>query len=634
MITMRVAEIPPKPLLVFDGDCGFCRMWIERWKLQTGEQVTYAPFQAAAGRFPEIPIEAFRRAAQLVDVDGEVYSGAEAVFRTLAHAPGKRWLHTVYRYVPGFGAASRAAYRFVASHRPWMTQLTRWLWGDSVLPSSFVLSRWLFLRLLGVIYLIAFLSMGSQVQALVGSEGIVPAAAYMERVHERLGGEGLWRVPTVAWWNADDTFLALLCQGGAVLSLLLVFDVAPAIMLALLWGLYLSLTSIGPPFTNFQWDILLLETGFLAIFLAPLRLRRRVYGDAPPSRIVLWLFRWLLFRLMFLSGLVKIMTVDASGEAAIVGPDDPWRSLTALTYHYWTQPLPLWTSWHVHHLPLWWHKFTCGVMFVIELGLPLLLAAPRRLRYAACSGFVLLMVLIGATGNYNFFNLLTIALCVLSVDDAWWRRAFRRGPSEPAVARPPRPSGKWLARLRLAVLVLLAAVVLPVSLVQGLGRLRVNVAWPAPVARLTEWTAPFRSVNAYGLFQRMTTGRREIIFEGSDDGATWLPYVLHWQPGPVDRAPGWCQPHQPRVDWQMWFAALGNYQRNPWLVALMRRTLEGSPAVLRLYEVNPFPERPPRHLRAIIYNYRFTTPEERRATGNWWHREYLGPYAPTLSRRE
>lgn len=634
MVAMRVAEIPPKPLLVFDGDCGFCRMWIARWKLLTGEHVDYAPFQEAATRFPEIPIEAFRRAAQLVDVDGEVYGGAEAVFRALAHAPGGRWLHTAYRYVPGFGSASRGAYRFVAGHRPLMTRITRWLWGSSVLPSSFVLSRWLFLRLLGVIYLIAFLSMGSQVQTLMGSQGIAPAAEYLERVHERLGGEGLWRVPTAAWWSADDSSLALLCQGGAVLSLLLVFDVAPAIMLALLWASYLSLTTIGPPFTNFQWDILLLETGFLAIFLAPLRLRPRVHGDAPPSRIVLWLFRWLLFRLMFLSGLVKLLTVDAAGAAAIVGAEDPWRSLTALTYHYWTQPLPVWTSWYVHHLPLWWHKLSCAVMFVIELGLPLLLAGPRRLRHAACGGFVLLMVLIGATGNYNFFNLLTIALCVVAVDDAFWRRVLRQPAHEAMPAGTSSAVRVSVRRARFAVHLLLAAVVVPVSLVQGLGRLRVNVEWPAPVARLTEWTAPFRSVNAYGLFQRMTTGRREIIFEGSDDGATWLPYVLRWQPGPVERAPGWCQPHQPRVDWQMWFAALGSYQRNPWLVALMRRTLEGSPAVLGLYEVNPFPDRPPRYLRAVVYNYRFTTPEERRATGAWWHREYLGPYAPTLARRE
>ncbi len=631
---MRVAEVPEKPLLVFDGECGFCRMWIARWKVLTGERVDYAPFQEAAARFPEVPLEAFRRAAQLVDVDGAVYSGAEGVFRTLAHAPGGRWLHAAYRWVPGFGAAARGAYRFVASHRPMMTRITRWLWGSSVLPGSFVLSRWVFLRLLGVIYLIAFLSMGSQVQALMGSQGIVPAAEYLERVRERLGGEGPWRVPTLAWWSADDSFLAFLCQGGAVLAVLLVFDVAPVLVLALLWAFYLSLTSIGPPFTNFQWDILLLETGFLAIFLAPLRLRPRVYGDAPPSRVVLWLFRWLLFRLMFLSGLVKLLTVDASGAAAIVGPEDPWRNLTALTYHYWTQPLPVWISWHVHHLPLWWHKLSCGVMFFIELALPLLLAAPRRLRHAACGGFVLLMVLIGASGNYNFFNMLTVALCVLSVDDAWWRRLFRRGSSEPVVAIRPSRTGKLGLRLRLAVHVILGAVVLPVSVVQGLGRLRLNVAWPGWVGTLAERAAPFRSVNAYGLFQRMTTSRREIIFEGSEDGATWLPYVLRWQPGPVDRAPGWCQPHQPRVDWQMWFAALGNYQRNAWLVGLMRRTLEGSPAVLRLYEVNPFPERPPRYLRAVIYDYRFTTPEERRATGAWWHREYLGAYAPTLTRRE
>ncbi|MBI4716232.1 MAG: lipase maturation factor family protein [Planctomycetes bacterium] len=650
---MKTAFKPPKPLLLFDGDCGFCRAWIFRWRARTGDRVDYAPYQQVVGQFPEIAPEEFRTAAQLIETDGAVYSGAEAVLRALAFAPRGRWALAAYRRVPGFAATSRVAYRWIAGHRRGLSLLTRLLWGPGPTGSSYLLTRWLFLRLLGVIYLVAFLSLGSQFLGLVGEGGILPAGEYLARMHERLGDTAYRLLPTVCWWDAGDRTLLWLCRGGAVLSILLILDFAPALAAALLWVIYLSLSHVGNVFLSFQWDILLLETGLLAVFFAPWRLRPRLWSDAAPSRIMIGLLRWLLFRLMFLSGAVKL-----------VGGDPVWRDLTALTVHYWTQPLPTWTAWYAHHLPLWWHQVCCAVMFGIELVVPFLFTAPRRPRQFAAAATVLLMVLIGATGNYNFFNLLTVALCVPLLDDRLLARFLprrRRGPwmtdayttlcpmpapqapDSPApspacghfVPLPPPPAAPRarFGRARAALHVALAMVVVTASLAEGVSRLGRRDLLPRWVQAWERHLSPFRSVNAYGLFQNMTTQRREIVFEGTRDGQTWLEYELPWKPGRVDRAPGFCAPHQPRLDWQLWFAALGSVRANPWVVSVMQRLLEGSPPVLALFAQNPFPDEPPRQVRAVVYDYTFTDHSSRQATGAWWNRKRLGLYCAPISRR-
>jgi len=393
--------------------------------------------------------------------------------------------------------------------------------------------------------------------------------------------------------------------------------IAPAPCLALLWLIYLSLVTVGRDFYGFQWDNLLLETGFLAIFFAPLQLLPRPSREASPSRIVLWLLRLLLFKLIFSSGCVKLLSGDPN-----------WRNLTALTFHYQTQPLPTWIGWYANQLPLWFQKFSCAAMFGIELGAPWLIFAPRRLRFLGGASIAFLQILILLTGNYTFFNFLTLALCLLLLDD------FALGKFVPPQFRARftiRDSRFTPSLWHRLVTIPLAAVVLVVSLFQMISMFGVRSNVLVPIAVADEWLQPFRTVNSYGLFAVMTTERREIVVEGSNDGTNWLAYEFKFKPGDVNRRPEFVEPFQPRLDWQMWFAALGNYQGNPWFEDFCERLLQGSPDVLALLEKNPFLQKPPSYIRAEFYDYRFTTFAERRATGAWWKRELIGEYLPPVS---
>jgi len=627
---IHVATPPPRPLLVFDGDCNFCALWVRRWQQMTGDGVDYLPAQdpGIAAQFPEIPRPQFDTAVQLIKTDGAVYSGAEAVFRTLANQPNRQWPLRIYEKSRFAANLTEWAYRLVAENRTFFSRLTRWFWGGHVEVPTFYLSRWIFLRALGVIYLIAFISMGTQIDGLIGHHGILPADQFMAAAGRQCDarGIGLERyhlLPTLSWFNASDGFLHFQCAAGSVLAGLLIAGIAPAPCLGLLWLLYLSLATIGRDFLGFQWDNLLLEAGFLAIFLAPLQLLPRPSRESSPPRLVLGLLWLLLFKLMFSSGCVKLASGDPS-----------WRNLNALTLHYQTQPLPTWIGWYAQQLPFWFQKASCAAMFGIELGAPLLIFAPRRLRFGGGAAIAFLQILILLTGNYTFFNCLTLALCLLLLDDfmlagftpARLRRAFSLNP-QPAARNPAR---HWPR----AITVPLAMVVLAVSLLQmgillGLRPVRV-----LPVAIADLWLSPFRTVNSYGLFAVMTTERREIILEGSNDRTHWLAYEFKYKPGDVTRRPAFVAPHQPRLDWQMWFAALGDARQNPWFENFCERLLQGSPEVLALLAKNPFPGRPPRYLRAEFYDYRFTNPAERHATGAWWKREFIGEYLPPRSLTE
>ena len=520
--------------------------------------------------------------------------------------------------------------------------------------SSCFLSRWLFLRLIGIIYLIAFISLWTQIDGLVGHNGILPVRDHLKAGSEQMGPERFWWMPTLCWLNTGDGFLHLQCGAGAVLSLLLIAGVAPVLDLTFLWVIYLSLSTVCADFLGFQWDILLLETGFLAIFLAPRQCVPKFSVEKAPSLTVLWLLRWLLFRLIFLSGAVKLLSKDES-----------WWDFTALTFHYETQPLPTWIGWYAHQLPVWFQKLSVVIMFGIELAAPALIFFGRRPRQIACGAFVLLMLLISLTGNYCFFNLLTVTLCVLLLDDALLLRwlphsvaAFVRTrlPSPPASPpgrltfdSPPSRRAKMLLRrnggwdgagvgfgqaVRTAALSVLAAFIMLVSGTEAFVRLSSARTLPQPLQGLLRWASPLRTINSYGLFAVMTATRPEIVVEGSDDGRTWLPYEFKWKPGDLKRRPAFVAPHQPRLDWQMWFAALGDYRGNPWFVNLLVRLAQGAPEVLALLENNPFPQKPPRYLRAVLFEYHFTDLATRHATGDWWRRERKGLYCPELSLRQ
>jgi hypothetical protein len=479
-------------------------------------------------------------------------------------------------------------------------------------PSAF-LSRSVFLRLLALSYFAAFTSLWSQAQGLMGTQGILPLEPFLQAVREQTGGERYFLLPTLFWIDGSDTALSLACGAGTALSLLLFFGVAPVPALAGLWMLYLSLVSAGRVFLSFQWDTLLLEAGFLSIFLAPLQIRPGLSREASPPRLVLWLARWLLFRLMFLSGAVKL----ASG-------DPTWRGLTALSYHYETQPLPTWIGWWAHQLPAAFQSLSVVGMFAVELGAPFLIFAPRKFRQLAVIPLIGLQILIALTGNYAFFNLLTIALVLLLLDDSAWPARFR-------AKLPERASGK---RWPLAITAPLASLIVLISGAQVLGTVGLSLPWPEPVRAVFSWAAPFRSVNPYGLFAVMTTSRPEILIEGSNDGQEWHAYRFRWKPDDPRKRPRFVAPHQPRLDWQLWFAALGSYRENPWFIELLRRLLEGSPPVLALFAENPFPSHPPRYVRASLYDYRFTDRQMRAVTGDWWRRTPRGLYSPVMALKE
>jgi hypothetical protein len=481
--------------------------------------------------------------------------------------------------------------------------------------STYAVAGWVFTRLLGIIYFIAFWSLARQVVGLIGHDGILPAQAYMDSVRawasaQQLGIDRFRLLPTLCWISTSDAFLEALCAGGAVLAALLVGGVAPVVLLPLLWLTYLSLSVVGQDFLSFQWDALLLETGFLAIFIVPAVGRERLRDAADPPRLGVWLLLWLLFRLMVGSGAIKL----ASG-------DPTWRNLTALTFHYQTQPIPTPVAWYASHLPIRFHMASTGAVLVIEILVPLLILAPRRWRGLGCALLVGLQTLIALTGNYAFFNLLAASLCVFLLDD----QALER-------FAPPRRV-RAQSRLGRGVLIVVAVVTLPASALEFGRSLGVDIAgWP-PVTAIAAVVSPFHSVNSYGLFAIMTTARPEIIVEGSDDGVQWTRYDFKYKPGDLKRAPPWVAPHQPRLDWQMWFAALGRYESEPWFQNFCVRLLEGSPDVLGLLERNPFPARPPRYVRAVLHQYRFSDTSVRRNAGTWWTDELLGDYSPVLSLR-
>jgi predicted DCC family thiol-disulfide oxidoreductase YuxK len=607
----RVSNPPPKPLIIWDGECHFCRRWIERWREITGGAVDYATSQESAERFPEIPREQFERSVIFIETDGSVFSGAEAVFRSLRCQSSKRWLAWSYEHVPGFAPASESLYKVIACNRGFASAITRVLWGDDVRPPTYFVARRWFLRAVGLIFLIAFVSLWVQIDGLIGSNGITPVREFLPAARAQLGNHALSILPTLCWLNSSDPFLHSLCGGGVALSLLLIFGVAPALSLIGLVVFYLSLTIAGQTFLGFQWDVLLIETGFLSIFLAPWRIWPKGVNEPPISRAAIFLLKILLFKLMIMSGVVKL----TSG-------DDSWWNLTALDYHYWSQPLPTVIGWWADQSPEWFKKFSVAFCLVVEIIVPLFIWAPRRLRLLACGLLVFLQIVIAATGNYCFFNLLTIALCLLLVDDSTWRRK-----SATVIDR----RYKYADRLSIYAAAAVILLTLPLNVRLIYSAFEPEAEWSRLLGRIYARAEAFRIVNGYGLFRVMTKDRREIVIEGSPDGLDWKPYEFKWKPGDVNRAPGWCAPHQPRLDWQMWFAALGSYRQNPWFVQTVISLLHGKPKVTALFERNPFPQNPPRYVRATFYRYRFTTIEEHRQTGAWWKRQELGEYLPSVS---
>jgi hypothetical protein len=473
--------------------------------------------------------------------------------------------------------------------------------------TTYARPAWLFRRLLGVVYLCAFWSLQAQLSGLFGSEGIAPARDYMEAMREWTAAEGLGftrfhLVPTLFWMSASDAFLHSVCLAGVIASLLLMVGIAPLLTTAIAWSAYLSLMAIGQGFLSYQWDALLLETGFFALFATPLRWLDRLRDAPQPSRAAVWLLLWLLFRLMVASGAVKLTSGDPT-----------WANLTALTFHFETQPLPTPLAWYAHHAPVWLLEALCAIVIAIELLAPWLMFGTRRLRLIGFALLAGLQAAIALTGNYAWFNLLSVALCLFLLDDAMLR--YSPGSEHHGVSK------------RVAI-ALAAVVTLPVSMMAFAWSFGVRPELPGPLAALTRAVAPFHIANRYGLFAIMTTTRDEIIVEGSEDGREWRAYEFKYKPGDFQRAPPWVAPHQPRLDWQLWFAALGGDDTEPWFRAFLDRLLRASPDVLELFEHDPFEGRRPQLVRARLMRYRFSTNGP-----PWWTAEPAGEFSTPQGRK-
>ncbi len=598
-----------RPLLIYDGDCGYCRRWIERWRARTGERVRYLPY-ARTGLFTRLRISprAARQSVQLIEPSGRISTGANAVFRALGRGPGLRWLAWIPR-LPIVRNVAEWVYRRVANHRVALSRLDRWLGGSHRTPSSHIAIRRAWMIGVGAAYLAAFTSLRAQVLGLYGTRGIAPIRERLERFAQP-GLRKFRAVPTLFWRDASDDALIEACRHGQRLAIALMLEIEPRWTALSLCAHYLSFVAAGEPFLSYQWDALLLEAGLHGAIIAPPARRASLHREEPGAWS-LALLRLLAFRLHFESGLVKHRSPDAS-----------WQERTALSSYYETAPLPTPLGWYAHHLPARFQRWATALTVYIELGAATLTWLPRRLRYAGFAAVTGLQSLIALTGNYGFFNMLSIVLGVAMLDDEALPASLRRAMRTRAFVhrrglRSALDTGAAATLFALAASSLYTAV-----------RPESTPRW---LLRLHAALGPTRSVNHYGPFSVMTRTRPEIAVEGSNDGVAWKAYGFRYKMDDPMRAPKWVAPHQPRLDWQMWFAALDGVPR--WFIAFVVRLLEGSPEVLALLERNPFPARPPRYIRARLYEYRATSLAERRATGRWWRTRFVGEYMPPVGLR-
>lgn len=463
--------------------------------------------------------------------------------------------------------------------------LRRWLQGPR---PSYAFTRFVLLRLLGVVYYVAFTAGLYQARALVGEHGLLPMKPWLDYA-------GFLRTPSLLWIAPTDGMLAAICALGMFLSLLVVFGVTNGGVMLALWILQTSLHSVGQLFWGYGWEIQLLETGMLAVFLCPWR-TWRPFASAPPE-IAIWLFRWLIVRIMLGAGFIKLRG------------DPCWRELTCLVTHYETQPNPSPLSWALHQMPAWFH--TGGVVFnhFVEIVCPLFAFGPRRARHVAGSFMVAFQIVLVLSGNLSFLNWLTIIPAIACFDDTFFR--FAKGASVPSPSKALR---------RAATVYAFVVGILSIGPVFNLlsSRQAMNAGFD-----------PLYLVNTYGAFGSVSKVRDELVIEGSEDGREWKEYELPCKPGDPLRRPCLVTPYHYRLDWQMWFAAMSTYEEEEyWFRPLVARLLRNDPQTLALFASNPFPDRPPRFVRASLYRYAFT----RRGQPGWWTRTLIGEWMTPIPR--
>ncbi len=545
----------------------------------------------------------------------------------------------------------------------WKPRFLRWFAGPGPAgPPGYLLPRWLFLRALGVIYFSAFYSLAFQIRGLLGPEELLPARIYLEQVAQMLGFARYWFAPTLLWLDSSDRALVALCWIGMAASVLLVLNLWPRGMLLICFVMFLSFVSAAQDFSGYQSDGMLLAASFVGFFFAPGGLRPRWAAKTPPSRASLWLLRMLWFSIYFESGIAKYF-----------GGDPSWRDLTAMDQYYQNGPLPTWIGWYAQQLPHGFHAFTALLTLAVELALVWMVFLPRRFRITCFLVVTALQIGIILTANYAFLNYLVLSLGFLLLDDrflvkflpAGWGSAVRENlqampqpePQEPLVeldphslspadlpleeiAAAPEEESSAVPEWKLALRDVSSAAALWLSGFfltwlfcasgfQILAHVFPGIPLPEKPVALLE---PFRIADSYGLFGRMTWKRYEIEFKGSNDGLHWTPYPFRNKPQDTAAAPRIYAPYQPRFDWNLWFASLDTWRDNPWVLRAEELLLLNDRDVLALFAANPFPQSPPKQVRAVLWRYWFTDLASKHATRQWWRRKYLGLYAPAIER--
>jgi hypothetical protein len=541
--------------------------------------------------------------------------------------------------------------------------IIRWLFDRDSGPRNRFAPRWIFLRALAGIYFSAFLALFFQIRGLIGPQGILPAGTLLAAIQRQAPGVlRFWYAPTLFWFSSSSQAMMVVVWIGLIASVLAFVNAWPRLSLLLCWICFLSFVAAAGEFSGYQSDGMLLEAGFVALFLAPQGIWPGWGIDSPPSRAALLLLQWEWFRIYFESGLVKLLSGDPE-----------WRHLTAMDQYYQNGPLPTMIGWYVQHFPHWFHVATAAGTLVMELGIVWMLFLPRRVRIICFCIVTPWEIGVILTANYAFLNYLVLALGFLLLDDrsllSWIPERYRsrleaqvpresvnvaeerlsvittpEWEKERAGKRPSAEVEEETEKTRVGVRRVWAhvrAVRLAVTAVMltWLGYAStaelVRMPWPEfplpmfPIAALE----PFRVANQYGLFAVMTRGRYEIEFQGSNDGENWTPYLFRHKPQALNEAPGIYAPYQPRFDWNLWFASLTDFQNAEIVPLTEERLLEGDGDVLSLFRDDPFASAPPKYVRAVLWQYWFTTLDEKRETGDWWKRSLLGLYAPVLTRQ-
>jgi hypothetical protein len=545
--------------------------------------------------------------------------------------------------------------------------VVRWLFDGRRSPRGRLVPRWIFLRALALIYFSAFYSLLFQIKGLIGPEGILPAQQYLHAVAEQMGLTRYWFTPSLYWISSSNAALMTVTWVGLIASVVAFLNVWPRLSFFICFVCFLSFVSASSVFSSYQSDGMLLEAGFLALFFAPRGVLPGWGAGDPPSRASQFLLQWEWFRIYFESGMVKLLSGDVE-----------WRNFTAMDEYYQNGPLPTWVGWYAEHLPHWFHAASVAGTLALELGIVFMMFFPRRVRLICF--FIVTPWEIGVilTANYTFLNYLVLSLGFLLLDDKFLMRfvparwqpheeQFRPHEADaekeskeeqplsilvvgeassaatelepvPEKLEPHEGSGRrakwgerlgfygWAAGLVFSIAILTWIFYDTTAEMIGLPLHEV----PVPVAPIA-WLDPFRIANQYGLFAVMTRGRYEIEFQGSDDGQNWTAYQFRNKPQALNEAPRIYAPYQPRFDWNLWFASLGGWRQNEIVPLTEERLLVSGPDVLSLFRGNPFPQIPPRYVRAVLWQYWFTSMDEKRRTGNWWRGEYLGLYAPELT---